>query len=62
MTQENINRAIAKHDYQRSSPQRSLQNYLASVTGDYGSVVNATQKPNVLGFLGNLVGGGLLGG
>tara|TARA_R110000824_G_scaffold222591_2_gene410266 strand:+ start:122 stop:982 length:861 start_codon:yes stop_codon:yes gene_type:complete len=62
MTQENINRAIAKHDYQRSSPQRSLQNYLASVTGDYGSVVNATQKPNILGFLGNLVGGGLLGG
>ena len=61
MTQENINRAIAKHDYQRSAPQRSLQNYLASVTGDYGSVVNQTQKPNVLGFLGNLVGGGLLG-
>lgn len=62
MTQEGINRAMQKYDWESSGPQRALQNYLASVTGDYGSVVTQQRQPNLLGALGSAVGGGLLGG
>ena len=57
MTQEGINRAMAKHDWEQAAPQRALQNYLASVTGDYGSVVTQSQQPNFLGAIGGLLGG-----
>jgi|TARA_R110000824_G_scaffold51932_3_gene144421 hypothetical protein len=57
MTQEGINRSMAKHDWEQAAPQRALQNYLASVTGDYGSVVTQSQQPNFLGAIGGLLGG-----
>ena len=59
MTQEGINRSMAKHDWEQAAPQRALQNYLASVTGDYGSVVTQSQQPNFLGAIGGLLGGAL---
>ena len=59
MTQEGINRAMQAYDWQQGAPQRALQNYLASVTGDYGSVTTQTQQPNVLGAIGGLLGGNL---
>ena len=62
MTQEGINRSMQSYDWQQAAPQRALQNYLASVTGDYGSVVNQSQQPNLLGAIGSAAGGGLLGG
>ena len=62
MTQEGINRSMQRYDWQQAAPQRALQNYLASVTGDYGSVVNQSQQPNLLGAIGSAAGGGLLGG
>ena len=62
MTQEGINRAMQRYDWGQAAPQRALQNYLASVTGDYGSVVNQSQQPNILGAIGSAAGGGLLGG
>ena len=61
MTQEGINRAMQAYDWQQAAPQRALQNYLASVTGDYGSVMTQSQQPNILGALGSAIGGGLLG-
>ena len=61
MTQEGINRAMQAYDWQQAAPQRALQNYLASVTGDYGSVTTQQQQPNLLGALGSAIGGGLLG-
>ena len=62
MTQEGINRSMQRYDWGQAAPQRALQNYLASVTGDYGSVVTQQQQPNLLGALGSAAGGGLLGG
>ena len=62
MTQEGINRSMQAYDWQQAAPQRALQNYLASVTGDYGSVTTQQQQPNILGALGSAIGGGLLGG
>ena len=61
MTQEGINRSMQAYDWQQAAPQRALQNYLASVTGDYGSVTTQQQQPNILGALGSAIGGGLLG-
>ena len=60
MTQEGINRRMQAYDWGQAAPQRALQNYLASVTGDYGSVVTQQNQPNILGALGSAIGGGLL--
>ena len=62
MTQEGINQAMARQQFEQAGPQRALQNYLASVTGDYGSVVTQQNQPNILGAIGSAIGGGLLGG
>ena len=62
MTQEGINQAMARQQWEQAAPQRALQNYLASVTGDYGSVVTQQNQPNILGAIGSAIGGGLLGG
>ena len=54
MAQEAINRDMQQYQYEAGAPQRALQNYLASVTGDYGSVVTAPGKDytgNILGML-----------
>jgi len=61
MSQEGINRAMQAYDWEQGAPQRALQNYLASVTGDYGSVTTQQQQPNLLGALGGMLGGGLFG-
>ena len=61
MTQEGINQAMARYQQAQAGPQQALQNYLASVTGDYGAVINQQNQPNILGAIGSAVGGGLLG-
>ena len=61
MTQEGINQAMARYQQTQAGPQQALQNYLASVTGDYGAVVNQQNQPNILGAIGSAIGGGLLG-
>ena len=61
MTQEGINRSMQAYDWQQAAPQRALQNYLASVTGDYGSVTTQQQQPNLLGAVGGMLGGKLFG-
>ena len=62
MTQEGINQAMARQQFEQAGPQRALQNYLASVTGDYGSVVTQQNQPNLLGAAASAIGGGLFGG
>jgi len=62
MTQEGINQAMARYQQAQAGPQQALQNYLASVTGDYGAVINQQNQPNILGAIGSAIGGGLLGG
>ena len=37
MTQETINRDMARYAYESAAPQRALQDYMAMITGDYGS-------------------------
>lgn len=61
MTQEGINQAMQRHSWTQGGPQRALQNYLASVTGDYGSVINQSNKPNYLGAAASLLAPGLGG-
>tara|TARA_R100001244_G_scaffold129902_1_gene101654 strand:- start:566 stop:1423 length:858 start_codon:yes stop_codon:yes gene_type:complete len=59
MAQETINRDMQKYQYEAGAPQSALQNYLASVTGDYGSVVTAPGKDytgNILGMLAGALG------
>lgn len=59
MAQEAINRDMQKYQYEAGAPQSALQNYLASVTGDYGSVVTAPGKDytgNILGMIAGALG------
>ena len=37
MTQEAINRDMARYQYEAAAPQRALQDYMAMITGQYGS-------------------------
>ena len=37
MTQEAINRDMARYQYEADAPQRALQDYMAMITGQYGS-------------------------
>ena len=37
MTQETINRDMARYNYEAQAPQRALQDYMAMITGDYGA-------------------------
>ena len=55
MTQEGINRAMQRDAYTQEAPQRALQNYLASVTGDYGAVSTTKQSPGIGGILGGIL-------
>jgi hypothetical protein len=57
LSQEQINRDMQKYQYEAGAPQTALQNYLASVTGDYGSVVTAPGKDYTGNILGALLGG-----
>ena len=57
LSQEQINRDMQKYQYEAGAPQSALQNYLASVTGDYGSVVTAPGKDYTGNILGAILGG-----
>ena len=61
LTQEAINRDVARHMYQAQAPQTALQNYMASITGDYGGTVRNQPGPlsqlgSVAGIIGSLMG------
>jgi hypothetical protein len=58
MTQEAINQAQQKYQYEQAAPMSALQQYMANISGDYGGVT--TQTPSGLSQLGQLVG--ILGG
>ena len=66
MTQSAIDRDMARYEYEANAPGNALRNYMAMVTGDYGSTTNATtpgpsglsQMGQVAGILGSLFGGG----
>ena len=57
LAQEEINRDMQRYQYEAGAPQSALQNYLASVTGDYGSVVTAPGKDYTGNILGAILGG-----
>jgi len=57
MTQSGIDRDMARYEYEANAPQNALRNYMAMVTGDYGSTTTQTtpgQGP--LGTIGQLAG------
>ena len=55
MTQEDINQAMARYNYNVTRPQNALQNYMASISGNYGGTSTATPSPlSTIGQLGSL--------
>jgi hypothetical protein len=42
MTQSSMDRDMARYEYQANAPQNALRNYMAMVTGDYGSTTEQT--------------------
>ena len=58
MTQEAINQAQAKYQYEQGREQSALQQYMANISGDYGGTT--TQTPSGLSQLGQLIG--IMGG
>ena len=58
MTQEAINQAQAKYQYEQGREQNALQQYMANISGDYGGTT--TQTPSGLSQLGQLIG--IMGG
>jgi len=61
LQQEAINRDVARHMYEAQAPQTALQNYMASISGDYGGTVR--NQPGPLSQLGSIAGiiGSLMG-
>jgi len=55
MAQEAINRDIQQYTYEQQAPQAALQNYLASISGDYGSTVTAP-GPSPIQSIGQILG------
>ena len=66
MTQGAIDRDMARYEYEANAPGNALRNYMAMVSGDYGSTTTATtpgpsglsQLGQVAGIAGSLFGGG----
>ena len=58
MTQEGINQAMMRYNYEAQRPQTALQNYLSSISGAYGG--RSTATPSAIGSLGQ-VGAALSG-
>ena len=55
MTQETINRDMARHQYESTAPQQALQNYMAMVQGNYGgTMTQTTPGPSGLQTLGQI--------
>ena len=53
-SQEAINRDIAKYTYEQQAPQAALQNYMASISGDYGGTT--APGPSGIQSLGQILG------
>lgn len=66
MSQGAIDRDMARYEYEANAPGNALRNYMAMVSGDYGSTTTATtpgpsglsQLGQVAGIAGSLFGGG----
>ena len=59
MTQAAIDRDMARYEYEANAPQNALRNYMAMVTGDYGSSTTQTtpyQGQDMLGTIGQIAG------
>lgn len=57
MTQAAIDRDMARYEYEANAPQNALRNYMAMVSGDYGSTTTATTPgPSGLSQLGQIAG------
>jgi hypothetical protein len=64
MTQSSMDRDMARYEYQANAPQNALRNYMAMVTGDYGSTTEQTtpgpsgldQAAKVVGIMGTIAG------
>ena len=58
MTQEGINQAMMRYNYEAQRPQTALQNYLSSISGAYGGRSTATPSAvSSLGQVGSLLTG-----
>jgi len=56
MTQEGIDQDMARYQYQSNAGQNALRNYMAMVTGDYGSTTTSTTPAPKDNTIANLVG------
>jgi hypothetical protein len=56
MTQEGIDRDMARYQYQSNAGQNALRNYMAMVTGDYGSTTTSTTPAPKDNTIANLIG------
>ena len=57
MTQEGINRAMARDQYAKNAPQTQLANYMSMISGDYGGTQTQTAPSDysaVIGALGSV--------
>ena len=55
MTQETINRDMARHQYESTAPQQALQNYMGMIQGNYGGqTTQTTPGPSGLETLGQI--------
>ena len=52
MNQAQMDRAMAKYQYETTAPQQQLQQYLGNIAGQYGATQQTT--PSAMGQLGNL--------
>jgi len=52
MTQEAINQAQQKYQYQQGAPMNALQQYMANISGEYGGQV--TEQPSALQGMGQI--------
>ena len=57
MSQQAMESDMARYQYEATKPQQALQNYMASVSGDYGGVsTQTTPGQGIMGTLGSLAG------
>jgi len=55
MSQQAIDSDMARYQYESTKPQQALQNYMASISGDYGGVkTQTTPGQGMMGTLGSL--------
>jgi hypothetical protein len=61
MTQEAINRDMARYAYESNAPQNALQNYMSMITGNYGGTssggsTTTSNTPSQGSGIGNIIG------